>query len=109
MTDGSLFVADNELHSGRRPKMPGLCFNLQILEEINGPVDIMHLHVGRVWNLRTSWRVVAEQYKTIMRDPDHINFVTLFRDPRSHFLSVYYYFLYRRLGHVRASGCWAVA
>ena len=89
--------------------MPCLCSDLQILTERNGPVDIMHLHVARAWKLHTSWRVVAEQYKTIMRDPDHINFVTLFRDPRSHFLSFYYYFLYRHLGHVRASGCWVVA
>ena len=37
-----------------------------------------------------------------MRDPEHINFVTIFREPRSHFLSYYYYFVARTMGYVRA-------
>lgn len=70
-----------------------------ILEECDGRVDIMHLHIGTSTEFHMPWREAAEHFKTIMRDPDHINFVTLFREPRSHFLSYYYFFLFTPLGH----------
>eukprot|EP00904_Undaria_pinnatifida_P000826 jgi/Undpi1/10744/HiC_scaffold_29.g13192.m1 len=69
----------------------------KILEQCNGRVDIMHYHIGTSSRLGYAWDAVAEQYKTIMRDPDNINFVTVFREPRSHFLSYYYYFVARKI------------
>ena len=65
----------------------------------------MHYHIGTSSSLGHTWNAVAEQYKTIMRDPDNINFVTIFREPRSHFLSYYYYFVSHKIGNVRAPGC----
>lgn len=64
----------------------------------------MHYHIGTSWSLDHTWSVIVEHYKTIMRDPDNINFVTIFREPRSHFLSYYYYFVFHKIGHVRAPG-----
>ena len=68
----------------------------------------MHYHIGTSSRLGYAWDAVAEQYKTIMRDPDNINFVTVFREPRSHFLSYYYYFVARKIRNVRAPGCLVV-
>ena len=61
----------------------------------------MHYHIGTSFHLGYKWNAAAEQYKAIMRDPDNINFVTILREPRSHFLSYYYYFISRRVGNVR--------
>jgi len=81
-----------------------LLSDFQILEQCNGRVDIMHYHVGTSSTLGHTWTAVAEQYKSIMRDPNNINFVTIFREPRAHFLSYYYYFVSHKIGHVRAPG-----
>ncbi|CAM9411183.1 unnamed protein product, partial [Laminaria digitata] len=71
----------------------------KILEQCEGRVDVMHYHVGTSNSLGHKWNEAAAQYKTIMRDPDNINFVTIFREPRSRFLSYYYYFLSHKIGN----------
>eukprot|EP00904_Undaria_pinnatifida_P009917 jgi/Undpi1/6055/HiC_scaffold_20.g08540.m1 len=78
----------------------GVRHDLKILEECDGRVDIMHYHIGTSFHLGYKWNAAAEQYKAIMRDPDNINFVTILREPRSHFLSYYYYFISRRVGNI---------
>ena len=77
---------------------------LQIVEQCQGRVDIMHYHIGPSASLEMTWSVAAEHYKTIMRDPGNINFVTIFREPRSHFLSFFYYFIAHSPGKVSATG-----
>ena len=59
-----------------------------------GRVDVMHYHMGVGRNYVTPpWEVNDRLYRRIMRDPDHINYVTILREPREHLISYYYYFL----------------
>ncbi|CAN0386062.1 unnamed protein product, partial [Discosporangium mesarthrocarpum] len=56
-------------------------------------VDLMHYHYA--WNgfYKGTWQQAEENYGRIMADPDNINFVTVLREPVTHFLSYYYYFI----------------
>ncbi|CAM9393223.1 unnamed protein product, partial [Choristocarpus tenellus] len=56
-------------------------------------VDLMHYHYA--WNgyYKGTWAEAEESYAQIMTDPSRINFVTVLREPVSHFLSYYYYFI----------------
>eukprot|EP00904_Undaria_pinnatifida_P012460 jgi/Undpi1/8344/HiC_scaffold_25.g10812.m2 len=56
-------------------------------------VDIMHYHISPRGQFNGKWSEAHEHYRGIMRDPDSVNFITVMREPRSHFLSVYYYYL----------------
>lgn len=53
-----------------------------------------HMTVGEFY--AAQWETIDKLYRTIMRDPDRINYVTLLRDPREHLISYYYYFLERK-------------
>lgn len=53
----------------------------------------MHYHISGRGQYSGSWPDALNQYRQIMRDPDNINFVTVLREPRSHLLSYYYYYL----------------
>lgn len=70
------------------------------MENAGGRVDIMHYHIGTSNDLTSTWEVAEEYYRQIMRDPSSINFVTILREPREHFLSYYYYFVNHKIGHV---------
>ena len=49
-------------------------------------VDIMHQYVSPNGHLDGHWADAKEKYRGVMRDPDNINFVTVMREPRSHFI-----------------------
>lgn len=52
-------------------------------------MDIMHYHLngnGKYGKYEGSWDEAVGYYREIMRHPDDINFVTVLREPRSHFL-----------------------
>eukprot|EP00904_Undaria_pinnatifida_P012461 jgi/Undpi1/8345/HiC_scaffold_25.g10813.m1 len=57
-----------------------------------GRVDIMHYHITPKGQYLYPWSEARKNYRGIMRDPDHINFITIMREPRSHFLRSYYYY-----------------
>lgn len=69
-------------------------FEYQVLKTCGGPVvDIWSYHMGH-WNaLGLPWEQNVELFRTIMRDPDHINYVSVFREPKEHLVSLYYYML----------------
>ena len=56
-------------------------------------VDIMHYHIGDAGPLIGTWDEAKDLYKKILRDPENINFFTIFREPREHLMSYYSYFL----------------
>lgn len=53
----------------------------------------MHYHISGRGQYDGTWSDALEYYRQIMRDPDNINFITMLREPRSHLLSYYYYYL----------------
>ncbi|CAN0088221.1 unnamed protein product, partial [Ectocarpus sp. 6 AP-2014] len=59
-------------------------------------VDIMHYHITTQGQYTGTWDEAVKYYRRIMRDPDDINFVTVLREPRSHLLSYYYYYIQPR-------------
>lgn len=75
-------------------------WHFKILETCGGRVDIMHLHIGNPYNLGCTWETAREYYRTIMRDPDNINFVTIAREPREHMLSYFYCCMSPGMGYV---------
>lgn len=46
----------------------------------------MHYHIAPNGHYKGSWNNAVKYYRRIMRHPDHINFVTALREPRSHLL-----------------------
>lgn len=56
-------------------------------------VDIMHYH--HAWNgfYKGSWADARQKYSRIMSSEAEVNFVTVLREPVSHYLSYYYYFI----------------
>ncbi|CAM9324747.1 unnamed protein product [Pylaiella littoralis] len=68
-----------------------------------GRCDIMHYHISTFGEYDGSWEHAEQQYRQLMRDPAGIHFITVLREPRSHFLrwwvdmntrkSYYYYFM----------------
>ncbi|CAM9325575.1 unnamed protein product [Ectocarpus sp. 12 AP-2014] len=56
-------------------------------------VDLMHYHISARGQYKGTWNKAVTYYRKIMRNPDDINFVTVLREPRSHLLSYYYYYI----------------
>lgn len=56
-------------------------------------LDIMHYHIDTPTPRQKRWALVKEHYKGVMRDPQHINFVTILREPRDRLLSYYTFFV----------------
>lgn len=56
-------------------------------------VDIMHYHIDTNTPKQERWSQAKARYGDVMRDPDGINFVTLFREPRDRLLSFYTFFV----------------
>ena len=50
------------------------------------PVDIMHYHISPNGHFNGKWSEAHKYYRGIMRDPHSVNFITVMREPRSHFL-----------------------
>lgn len=63
------------------------------VQETGNPVDIMHYHFSWDGFFEGSWRQAKNAYLKIMRDPSNMKLVTVLREPVSHYLSYYYYFL----------------
>ena len=53
----------------------------------------MHYHIDTDTPKQERWARAKEQYSDIMRNPDNINFITLFREPRDRLLSFYTFFI----------------
>lgn len=53
----------------------------------------MHYHMSVFGDYDGTWRQAEMRYREIMRDPLHVNFITVLREPRSHLLSYYYFYL----------------
>ncbi|CAM9406123.1 unnamed protein product, partial [Ectocarpus sp. 12 AP-2014] len=66
------------------------------MRESGQRVDLMHYHITPNAQYEGTWKDAVTYYRTIMRNPDDINFVTVLREPRSHLLSYYYYFIQPR-------------
>ena len=49
-------------------------------------VDIMHYHISGRGHLKDSWSNAHKNYLRILRNPDGVSFITVMREPRSHFL-----------------------
>lgn len=58
-----------------------------------GRCDIMHYHMSVFGQYKGTWHDVEQAYRKILRDPEEVNFITVMREPRTHLLSYYYYFL----------------
>lgn len=56
-------------------------------------VDIMHYHIGDAGPLAGTWDEAKGMYKQVLRDPENINYITIFREPREHLLSYYTFFI----------------
>lgn len=69
-----------------RPLSISLSVHDQVKKKKSQRVDIMHYHISPRGHLRYKWADAQESYRGIMRDPDNINFITVMREPRSHFL-----------------------
>eukprot|EP00904_Undaria_pinnatifida_P012659 jgi/Undpi1/8523/HiC_scaffold_25.g10990.m1 len=80
-------------HSGKGTSVDLKKFADEVEEGSRERVDIMHYHISGNGHLSGSWSDAYDNYLRIMQDPDHINFVTVMREPRSHFISYYYYYL----------------
>lgn len=53
----------------------------------------MHYHIDTDTPKQEKWARAKKSYVDVMRDPDKINFVTLFREPRDRLLSFYTFFI----------------
>ena len=69
----------------RRPMLT-LSVGLQVKRGEFQRVDVMHYHISPNGHYDGAWSDAQESYRGIMRDPDMINFITVLREPRSHFL-----------------------
>ncbi len=58
-----------------------------------GRCDIMHYHLSAFGQYTGTWKNAEVAYRKILRDPEKVNFITVMREPRSHLLSYYYYFI----------------
>ncbi|CAM9357794.1 unnamed protein product [Ectocarpus fasciculatus] len=57
-------------------------------------VDVMHYHISHSGEYKSTWPQAENYFRRIMRYPDSINFVTVLREPRSHLLSCYYFYIF---------------
>ncbi|CAN0062198.1 unnamed protein product [Pylaiella littoralis] len=56
--------------------------------------DIMHYHIDTTDTPKQEpWAKARELYKDVMRDPENINFITIFREPRDRLLSFYTFYV----------------
>lgn len=53
----------------------------------------MHYHFTSSGDFRGHWEKAKVLYEQIMRDDERVNYLTVLRSPREHFLSYYYYFI----------------
>lgn len=53
----------------------------------------MHYHYAWDGYYKGTWEQAEAAYKAIMKDSSTVNLVTVFREPVSHYLSYYYYYL----------------
>lgn len=53
----------------------------------------MHYHIAWDGFYKGSWTEARTKYGRIMQDNADVNFVTVLREPVSHYLSYYYYFI----------------
>ena len=60
---------DNQVHQGKFQR-----------------VDIMHYEISSMGHFNRPWADARKRYRGIMRDPDKINFLTVIREPRAHFI-----------------------
>lgn len=48
---------------------------------------------GDAGPLAGTWDEAKGMYKQVLRDPENINYITIFREPREHLLSYYTFFI----------------
>lgn len=53
----------------------------------------MHYHIDTDTPRQLRWANAKGVYKDVMRDPEDINFITIFREPRERLLSFYSFFV----------------
>lgn len=58
-----------------------------------GPVDIMHYHFTGRGFAQSNWEHIKDAYEKIMMPNTKINYITILRNHREHYLSYYYYYL----------------
>lgn len=68
------------------------------IQELGTRVDVMHYHYAWDGFYEGGWADAKAAYLKIMRDPSDIKLVTVMREPVSHYLSYYYYFLQPETG-----------
>lgn len=68
------------------------------IQQSGKPVDLMHYHHAWDGFYEGRWDEAKTAYRKIMRDPSNIKLVTVMREPVSHYLSYYYYFLQPETG-----------
>lgn len=61
-------------------------------------MDLMHYHHAWDGFYEGRWDEAKAAYRKIMRDPSNMKLVTVMREPVSHYLSYYYYFLQPEMG-----------
>ena len=74
------FDVDNRLTCGGQRRIA-----LQVRRS-HEPVDVFHYHITPTGQNKGTWNGAYLSFRTIMREPDTINFVTILREPRSHLL-----------------------
>lgn len=74
------------------------------IEKSGKPVDLMHYHHAWDGFYEGRWADAKAAYKKIMRDPSVMKLVTVMREPVSHYMSYYYYFLQPETGVRRNVG-----
>ncbi len=68
------------------------------IEQSGKPVDLMHYHHAWDGFYEGRWADAKAAYKKILRDPSVVKLVTVMREPVSHYMSYYYYFLQPETG-----------
>lgn len=53
----------------------------------------MHYHYTISGSFQRHWAEAASMYEKIMQENERINFITIVRNPRMHYLSYYYYYV----------------
>ncbi|CBJ28709.1 Sulfotransferase [Ectocarpus siliculosus] len=66
---------------------------VQQIEESGERVDVMHYHYTAYGSFDGRWAEAKAMYEKIMREGERINYITVVRSQRSHFLSYYYYYV----------------
>lgn len=63
------------------------------MEQSGERVDVMHYHYTVSGSFQGRWAQATSMYEKIMQQDERINYITVVRNPRSHFLSYYYYYV----------------